>query len=85
MTDKKDRTIPEIQADYQTLCAKAGHLQYQLFIHQADLDLVNTSLKALNLEASEVQAKAATAPPAAETPAEEPAAAPEAPAEAANV
>lgn len=56
MTDKKSRTIPEIQQEYQNLCLKAGHLQYQVYNHTRDLEMINSELRDLNLEAAAVQA-----------------------------
>jgi hypothetical protein len=55
------RTIPEIQNEYQNLCLKAGHLQYQVTVFQGDLDLVNKELRDLNLEAASVKAAEAKA------------------------
>lgn len=54
---KKERGIPEIQQDYQNGACKAGHLQYQIFTLQKDLDLVNETLRELNFEAAALQAK----------------------------
>lgn len=51
------RTIAEIQQEYQGLCLKAGHLQYQVFTLKKDLALVNDELRDLNLEASQVKAE----------------------------
>lgn len=65
--EKKDRTIPEIQAEYSQLCARAGQLQYQIYCLQKDLDLANGTLKDLNFEAAAIQAKQTEAPKAEET------------------
>lgn len=51
---KKVRGIQDIQGEYQALCAKAGHLQYQLYTFQKDLNLVNDTLRDLNVEASKM-------------------------------
>lgn len=59
--EKPVRTIPEIQADYQALCTRAGHVQYQIVTLEKDLAAVNESLRDLNLEASKVQADQAAA------------------------
>ena len=56
--EKKQREIPEIQAEYQNLCMKAGHLQYSIKCHKDDLALINDQLRELNLEAAAAQAKA---------------------------
>lgn len=53
---KKQRTIQEIQEQYQGLCLRAGHLQYQIHAHEIDLRLVNDQLRDLNLEAASVKA-----------------------------
>jgi predicted porin len=71
MSENKKRSVTEIQLDYQNLCVKAGYLQYQVYTHQKDLDMVNKELRDLNLEAaaskaaedaSKVSAAALTSP-----------------------
>lgn len=47
-----DRTVASVQQEYTQLCARAGHLQYQLMVLQDDLDLLNGQLKELNVEAA---------------------------------
>ncbi len=69
MSDKK-RSIQDIQGEYQNLCLKAGHVQYNIQVLQKDLDMVNSSLLDLNLEAAAV--KAAEAKAAEEVKPEEP-------------
>ena len=54
MTDKAKRTIPEIQQEFSQACAKAGHLQYQIYVFGEDLKLVNEAIKTLNFEAAAV-------------------------------
>lgn len=76
MSETNKRTIAEIQTEYQNLCLKAGHLQYQVYTFSKDLDMVNTELRALNLEAAAVKAAEASAPTPEAAPATE-----EAPAE----
>lgn len=56
MSDKKTRSIAEIQQEYQNLCLKAGHLQYQVYTYGKDLEMVNKELRDLNLEAATVKA-----------------------------
>jgi len=51
MSDKK-RTVEEIQQEYARTCTKAGHTQYQIYTLQNELDLLNSTLKDLNIEAS---------------------------------
>lgn len=55
MSDAKTlRTLEEIQMEYQQLCTKAGHLQYQLHTITSDLSVVNSTLRDLNIEAATV-------------------------------
>lgn len=56
MSDKQNRTIQQIQQEYQELCLKAGHFQYQIYTMGRDLELVNKELRDLNLEAAAVKA-----------------------------
>lgn len=53
------RSIPEIQQEYQNLCLKAGHLQYQVFTHERDIDMINNELRDLNLEVAAAKAEEA--------------------------
>lgn len=53
MSEKKaPRTVPEIQQDYQNLCLKAGHTQYQVDVLTKDLAMMNEELRKLNFEAA---------------------------------
>lgn len=61
MSDKKVRSKEEIQLEFQNLCLKAGYIQYQAFIANKDLDMVNKALHDLNLEESARAAKEADA------------------------
>lgn len=61
--EKKSRSLQEIQSDYQNLCVKAGHIQYQISVMSEDLALVNKTLKDLNFEGAAAQAKAAAEAP----------------------
>ena len=54
--EKKPRNIPEIQNDYNNLCARAGHLQYAISATAEDLRMVNDQLKELNLEVAAARA-----------------------------
>jgi predicted nucleic acid-binding Zn-ribbon protein len=45
------RNLEEIQKEYQTLCARAGDMQYKIFCFKADLDSLNKKLIELNQEA----------------------------------
>lgn len=53
MTEKNphpNRDVATIQNEYQQGCFKAGHIQYQIYALQQDLDTVNKTLLDLNLE-----------------------------------
>lgn len=56
------RKIEDIQGEYQQGCIKAGHIQYQIFCLQDDLDLLNSTFRDLNLEAATVKAAQEAAP-----------------------
>ncbi len=66
-TFKVPRALPEIQAEYNNACIKAGDLQYKILCFKEELDKVNEMLKEINQEAQarmtsdaqEAQAKAA--------------------------
>jgi len=55
----KARGIPEIQQEFTNLCAKAGHLQYQVFTYSRDLETLNNQMRDLNFEAAALNAKEA--------------------------
>ena len=55
------RTVPEIQQEYQNLCIKAGHLQYQIYTYEKDVEMINKELRDLNLEAAASKAAEAKA------------------------
>jgi len=67
--EKKERTVESIHQDYSRLCAQAGHTQYQIQALKKDLDLINSQLRDLNMEAVALSAKtaASVSPPPAET------------------
>ncbi len=50
--EKKSRTVEEIRQEYSGLCAKAGHIQYQVAVMNEDLNTLNNQLKDLNFEAA---------------------------------
>lgn len=69
MSVKEPRPLTEIQQEYHELCTRAGHIQYQISALKIDLDLVNASLREVNLEAFEAQkAEKAAQAAAAEAP-----------------
>lgn len=70
--EKKTRSVAEIQAEYQGLCTRAGHFQYQIFNFTKDLELVNQKLRDLNFEAAAAHQAEQEAAKASETPAEAP-------------
>lgn len=53
-----NRPVSEIQTEYQGLCTKVGHIQYQIFVLSKDLALLNETLRDLNVEAARSQAAA---------------------------
>lgn len=68
---KKEKTLDEIKAEYQNLCARAGHTQYQMYTLKKDLELMNSTLRDLNLQAATLQQAAAPAQEPAQEPAKE--------------
>lgn len=56
--EKKPKTVDDLQKEYTNLCTKAGHLQYQISTLKAELELVNSALKNINIEASQLAAEA---------------------------
>lgn len=57
--EKIHREISVIQAEYQQLCTKLGHLNYQIDALKRDCDIVISGLRDLNLEAVASQAASA--------------------------
>lgn len=57
MSEIKKRTVQEIQEQYQGLCLRAGHTQYQIHALSSDLEQINQTLRDLNLEAAAVKAE----------------------------
>lgn len=64
--EKAPRTFTDIQNEFGALCARAGHLQYQIFTFKKDLELINGQVRDLNLEAAALKAKEAAAEKKAE-------------------
>lgn len=58
---KKYRSLNEVRNEYTQVCAKLGHLQYQLYILNKDVAMVNKTLEDLNFEASAASAREAEA------------------------
>lgn len=56
---KPERTVADVQQEYQSGCVRAGHLQYQIVTMQKDLAILNETLRDLNFEAAGIQAKTA--------------------------
>lgn len=61
MSENKPRAVGEIQQEYQGLCVRAGHIQYQIATMAKDLDLLNNTMRDLNFEAAASQVEAAKA------------------------
>lgn len=66
------RTLEQIQGEFNLLCAKAGHAQYQISVLEKDLEVINRQIEDLNLEASQLS-KAEAEKAAASAPSAEPA------------
>lgn len=47
-----ERTLEVITKEYSDLCARAGHIQYQVGVLSTELATLNDKLKELNLEAA---------------------------------
>lgn len=62
---KAPRTLAEVQAEYQGLCTRVGHTQYQIYGLTKELELFNQKLRDLNFEGAAIQQAAAEAPPVA--------------------
>jgi len=60
-TEKKQRTLQDVNKDYQMGCLKAGQMQYQIVTLQKDLDLLNATLRDLNFEGAHLQSVTAEA------------------------
>ncbi len=58
MSDQKpSKTIQDIQQEYQGLCTKLGHMEYQVYTINKDIELLKSTLRDLNFEAASVQSK----------------------------
>jgi hypothetical protein len=51
------RTMEQLKAEYGELCAKAGHLNYQIRALEKDLEQVYELLFSANLEAAALASK----------------------------
>lgn len=56
-TEKSSRSVAEIQQEFTAICARAGHLEYQVFTYRKDLEILNNQMRELNFEAAAVQAQ----------------------------
>lgn len=56
-TQTLKRTIEDVKKEYRTICAQAGQLQYQIEVQKYELDQINQQMKALNIEAIELENK----------------------------
>lgn len=54
MSETKKRTKEAIAREYSELCTKAGHAAYQIATIQKDIDLMQSTMRDLNLEAAAV-------------------------------
>ncbi len=51
---KPPRTKVEIEQDYGRLCSRLGHATYQVHVLTRDIELMQNTLRDLNLEAASV-------------------------------
>ncbi len=51
------RSFADIQQEFTNTCARAGHLEYQVFTFKKDLEILNNKMRELNLEAAAAQAR----------------------------
>lgn len=56
-----EKTLKDIQIEYSNLCAKSGHIQFQVASLQKDLALVLNQIEAVNFEAAAFQRQQAEA------------------------
>lgn len=61
MTVENKRTLADLQQEYSQLCSTAGHLEYQIFALQSELDSVNNALQSISLEAGTAKSNNETA------------------------
>lgn len=57
IADAPTRSFQDVQNEFGALCARAGHLQYQIYTFKKDLDLINSQIRDLNLEAAAIKVK----------------------------
>ena len=57
--EKAPRTAERIQQDFENLSARAGHCQYQIYIFEKDLELLNEQIRDLNFEMAKLRASEA--------------------------
>ena len=55
----EERSVDMIRNEYANLCAKAGHIAYSIFTLENDLKALNETMRDLNIEAAQRQAKEA--------------------------
>ena len=56
-----EKTLEELQNEYTQGCLKAGSIQYQIQALKWDLEELNTNLRSVNIQASQLKAKEAPA------------------------
>lgn len=52
-----ERSLGQLQEEYNKLCAQAGHLQYSIASMSKDLENINGALRKLNEEAASLANK----------------------------
>ena len=58
MSENK-RSLQDVQNDYTRVCARLGHVEYNIAVMKKDADAIKGELQALNLEAAALNAEQA--------------------------
>jgi len=52
--EESGKSLEQLQSEYTQLAAKAGHIQFQIWGLESELEVVNKLLRDLNLEAAKL-------------------------------
>lgn len=52
MSESKPRSFDEIQNEYQGLCTKVGHMSYQVWALNKEINTINDRIRDINFEAA---------------------------------
>lgn len=53
--EKKERSLSEVEQEFNQKVAQAGYIQYQIYALSLELDDYNDKMKHLNLEAAKIK------------------------------